>query len=419
MSTKVAKTATKPTAAKTAGKAETKPKAVRLSDEDKKADPANYIYNPNTKHYVSRTSPTGKKLVKAEQLSEETGEEVVVPKTMTETQRLILILQTVADQCDISDSAIKAALTSIESVKAELPRGFPSAWGGKQKTARHPDHPKQPSNPFIFYCKAVRPSVVEANTGADGKCTLINTEIISTLSKMWKATAEEDRTEYNEQAAADKVRYEAEMKVFEAEHPEEARAKSSPGDGKPTKETAYHLYCEEHREEVAAENPDLDGKQVTKKLAEMWEVVKKEDKAKVEEYQAAADKANEGFEERVEEYHTSPGSSPKLSKAEQAKADDPEHYELNKKTNRYVLKDEWKKNPDGSFVLKVKKEASPKKPAAKPAAKKPATKPAAKPAEKKVTKPAEKKATASPKKVEEDKEDKAADVSDDDLLVEP
>jgi hypothetical protein len=397
MSTKVSKSNTKSTAVKAK---ETKSKTtavVRLTEDDKKADPENYILNPGTGKHVKRDSPMGKKLVKAE----ETGEEVA--KTMTETARLILFIQTLQDQLGLEDSAIKAAFVADDSVKAEMPRGFPNAWGGKQKTARSPDHPKQPSNPYIFFTKAVRKSVVEANPGVK------NTEIVSIMAKMWKETAEEDRIEYQESAAEDKVRYEEAMKVFEAEHPDQARAKTSPGSGKPTKETAYHLFSEEHRESVTAENEGLDGKQITKKLAEMWDELKKSDKDKVAEYQAAADQANEGFEERVAEFNNSPGSSPKLSKAEQAKANDPEHYELNLKTNRYGLKEGWKKNPDGSFVFATKKEAaSPKKPAAKPVTKKTA----AKPAEKKVTKK-----SAEKKVVEKVEEDEKVEENDDDLLV--
>jgi hypothetical protein len=350
MSAKISKsaTATKKTASKVPVQKVAKTDTVRLSEEDKKADTENYVLNPNTGKYVKKDSPNGKKLVKAE----ETGEEI--PKMMTETQRLILVVQTLADQLGLEDSAIKASLKIIES---ELPRGFPNGWGGKQKTARHPDHPKQPSNPYIFYTKAVRPSVVLANPDAK------NTEIVSIMSKQWKETAEEDREEYNEQAASDKVRYEEEMNVFETEHPELARAKTSPpNNGKPTKETAYHLWCEENRELYRNDNLDLDGKAITKLLAERWEMLKKDDKKRVAEYQAIADEANKGFEERVIEYHTSPNTSPKkLSKAEQVKADDPEHYELSMKTGRYVRKEGPKKEASPKKKTAAKKERPAKK----------------------------------------------------------
>lgn len=394
MSTKVAKvskTSTKAVPAKAVSKvtkAETTPvksaksSAVRLSEEDKKTDNINYILNPNTDKYVKRDTPLGKKLVKAE----ENGEEV--PKTVTETERLILVVQTLVDQLGLEDSAIKA---SLKPIGVYLPRGFPVAWGGKQKTARSPDHPKQPSNAYIFFTKAVRQSVVEANPG------LSNTEIVSLMAKMWKETAEEDRTEYNDLAAEDKERYETEMKVFEADHPDQARAKSSPG--KPTKATAYHKYCEENREAVKLENKDLDGKAVTKLLAEQWAVVDEDERIK---YQTLADEANEGFEERVTEYHE--GNSPKkLSEAEQAKANDPEHYELNSKTGRYVRKEEPKKAASPKVVEKpakvVPKVATKAKPAAKAetkVAKEVESKPAAKPVAKPVTKVAAKEVEAKP-----------------------
>jgi hypothetical protein len=402
MSTKVAKvskTSTKTAPAKAVSKVTEKAPAkttttvkstpsVRLSEEDKATDSATYILNPNTNKHVKRDTPLGKKLVKAE----ENGEKV--PKTMTETERLILVVQTLVDH-GVEDSFVKAALKTIVN---DLPRGFPVAWGGKQKTARSPDHPKQPSNAYIFFTKAVRPSVVEANPG------LSNTDIVSLMAKMWKETAEEDRTEYNELAAEDKERYESEMKVFEAEHPDQARAKSSPG--KPTKATAYHKYCEENRDTVKEENPDLDGKAITKLLAEQWEEVKK-DEAEHAKYQALADEANEGFEERVTEYHE--GDSPKkLSEAEQAKANDPEHYELNPKTGRYVRKEEKKAASPKVAEKKVAPKLATKatKPASKPAAKeteeaKPA-KAAAKPAAKTVAKPKLKAAKTVAEGVEND-----------------
>ncbi len=375
-------------------KSMTKSASVRLSEDDKKADPDNYILNPGSKKYVKRDSPVGKKLAKAE----ETGEDVA--KTMTDTQRLILVIQTLQDQLGLDDSAIKAALTADDTVMAELPRSFPSAWGGKQKTARHADHPKQPSNPYIFFTKAVRPSVVEANPGVK------NTEIVSIMAKQWMDTPKDNRIEYDNLAAADRIRYAEAMKIFEAEYPEEARSKTSPGNGKPTKETAYHMFSVKHRESVRAKFPDLDGKQITKKLAETWDNLKKSNKDQIAEYQAAADEANEGFEDRVAEFNSSPGSSPKLSKTEQAKADDPVHYELKMGTGRHILKKGWKKNPDGSFVKIGSKEPAVKK----------TTAVVKKAVEKKVERPVTKKVEEV---VETDEEEVVDDDDDDeeDLLV--
>lgn len=383
MSTKAKMTG--PKSMKAAAKPVSKPmSSPRMTEEEKKADTENYILNPNTGKMVKRDTPQGKKLVE----TEKTGAEI--PKMMTDTQRLILVVQTLRDIVDLDDAVIKAALKTIEE---ELPRSFPAYWGGKQKEARHADHPKGPSNAYIYYTKAIRPSTKDAHPDLSPK------ELIALMAKMWKETADEDRAEYEAQAAEDKERYEKEMAMFEKNHPDLARSstKSSTSPGKPTKATAYGMFCEANRQMVKDENPELDGKTVTKILAEKWAELKKNHAKQADKYQDEADEANADFEERTKEFYSSPGSPAKLSKVEQAKADDPEHYELNTETGRYMLKEGWKKNPDGSFVKKEAK-ASPKSSPKKPT--------------KKVERPAAKVAKAKIEKIVTDEE-----VSDDDLVA--
>jgi high mobility group protein B2 len=317
---------------------------VRLNEDDKKAQPEIYILNPNTEKWVKRDTPNGKKLEKAEK----TGEEV--PKTITDTQRLILVVETLRDSLNLDDDAIKEALKTIG---AELPRGFPAIWGGKQKTARNPDRPKNPSNPYILFTSSIRESTKKANPGMQSK------ELMSVMSDIWIATSKEDRLEYEEAAAVDLARYEREMVVFETKYPDEARAKSSPN--KPTKKTAYHCYCDERREALKLEFQDKNGKEITKLLAEQWDDLKLV-KEEVDKYQAMADEANEGFADRVSEYHSSPGSPVKLSKAEQVKANDPENFELNVETGRYVRKEKPKspKSPKSPVKAKAKAKVVPK-----------------------------------------------------------
>lgn len=351
-----AKVATKKTDA-----VESKPtaRAPALTEEEKRVNP-DYILNPHSKKMVLRTSPTGKKIIEAEKAG------VELAKPMTETARLMLFIQTLQDKLCLTDSDIKQALDD-ESVKAEMPRAFPVAWGGK-KSDRHPDHPKQPRNSFIQYSVALNKQVAEANPDLEPK------EVQSLLGQMWNQLTNEQKEEYEEMARIDKQRYQNEMEVFEKNHPELARAKSSPGSDKPTKKTAYHMYQEQNKEIFASQNTDLTPKEVLAKLAAAWKEVKK-DADELAKYQALADKANEGFKERVSEYIKSPGTL-KLSPAEQAKADDPEHYELNTETGRHVLKSGWKKNPDGSFTFKDAKSPKTTKAAPKPRAAAKAAKPA-------------------------------------------
>lgn len=324
-----------------------KSEIVRLSEEDKK-NSDDYIKNPKTNKYVSKTTSLGKLLVKAL----ENGEEL--PESLTDTEMLILVVQNIKDFNKLDDSSIKNSLKNID----KLPRGFPVAWGGKQKIVRSVDHPKQPSNPFIYFTKATRQSVVNSNPG------ISNTEIISIVAKLWKDTPEEKREEYIKQAKDDKQRYQEEMKLFESKHPEQARSKS--GQNKPTKATAYHKFCEENREILRKENSEIEGKDITKLLTEKWEIVKK-DKDELSRYQLLANKANEDFEKRITEYHENDSSSKKLSKAEQEKKDDPEHFELNAKTGRYGRKESKKVNTvaDNSEPEEEQPKEEPKEPEVK------------------------------------------------------
>jgi hypothetical protein len=294
---------------------------IRLSEEDKRNDPENYIWNPVTEKHNKRSTPQGKTLI----LAEKTG--APIPKNKTETERIKLVVETLKTELNHTDSEIKTALKSIIS---ELPRGFPVVWGGKQKVVRSADQPKPASNSYIFFIKAVRDDVASANP------TLSNTEIVSLMAKMWNATKDEDRIEYELAAANDKKRYEEEMKVFEANNPKLARAKSLPT--KPTKVSAYNKYCELNRETIKTDNPDIDGAGVNKILSDNWNETKK-DKDELNKYQELADEANADFEERITNYHKSTGFK-NLSATEQKKAMDKEKYEFNPGTGRHVEKAE-------------------------------------------------------------------------------
>ncbi len=290
---------------------ETETEKVKMTEEMKKSD-ENYILNPNTNKSVLKTSSIGKKLVSGEEIK----------KMMTETERLVLVIQTCKDYFKLKDSELKKALSSVID---DLPRSFPNVWGGKQKIARHKDHPKQPSNSYIFYTKEAREKVNSENPEAK------NTEIVSILAKQWKELKNKDK--YVEMANEDKIRYTKDMEKFEKNHPEFTRSKTSKKNSKPTKETAYRLFCEKNREQLKKKFPESTGKEITQKLASEW---KKEKEDSVLNFQKKAEEMNKDFEERMTEYLKT--ASPKLSKSEQAKAEDTEHFELNTKTGRYVNK---------------------------------------------------------------------------------
>ena len=64
-------------------------------------------------------------------------------------------------------------------------------------------------NPYIIFSAHIRPSVKEENPEASfGEITRI-------ISRRWKAVAVDDRKEWNDKAAEDKLRYEREMSTYD------------------------------------------------------------------------------------------------------------------------------------------------------------------------------------------------------------
>ncbi len=332
----------------------TKTMTVRLTESDKKADPANYILNPQSGKCVKRDSAKGKELVAAEQAAAE-GKTVEVSVTITETQKLMLVVNTLIGHFDLDVEEVKASLLTIQQW---LPRNFPSEYGGKKKQDRPEGFPKGAKNAYIIYVSENREEYAKEH-GLDPR------EATSRLGGVWSgktklkdaegkfvkdaagkfievdvegALTEEEKEPYYEKAEEDKARHEQEMKEYAATHPDfvlKAPASSKPK-SKPSKVTAYQLYCKENRDQLKDEAKDLpeakrSGAEITKLLASKWKALK--DKSV---YEAQAVEANKDFAQRMEVFLNSPEYE--LSESEQKKANDP-RYELNLETGRFALKE--------------------------------------------------------------------------------
>ena len=160
------------------------------------------------------------------------------------------------------------------------------------------------------------------------------------MSDMWNELEAEDKVEYEEMAKQKRVEYQEKMYAYEQENPDKARksTKDANSPKRPTKETGYRLFCEQNREMVAEENPDMTPAEVGKLLAEKWAELKKDHPDEEAKFEAEAEEANADFAERLAAFIEEHGDFLKLSEAEQKKADDPEHYEMNPDTGRYRLK---------------------------------------------------------------------------------
>jgi hypothetical protein len=182
---------------------------------------------------------------------------------------------------DVEVSKISETIVSIIGTKAKRQR--------KEKT----DGPKRPMSAYLYFCKAKRAEVKEANP--DMKAT----EITSELGLMWKEIKETEEVEqYNLLAKADKERYAAEV----GEEPKEAkekktRKKKNPEEKKGPKKpkSAYLYFCEEKRSQVKEENPEMKPTEITSELGRLWNKIKETPKAN--KYKALAEAAKAQYEE--------------------------------------------------------------------------------------------------------------------------
>jgi len=337
--TKTTKTAvTRATAKKTA--------VVRLTNEEKAADTENYILNPVTGNYVKKTSPTGKKLV--------AGETVV--KALTKNEFGIKLVEIIQSIVDVSDAQIKEAIVASEIA---LPRSFPKKWGGSGRSSTAKDgRPKRALTAYNFFSKEIRPQIKKENPGVPNNAPRGNPDGIQTIMSLigdaWKAL--EDKSKYEKLAAEDKKRYESEMAEWGKEHPDDVPASMSPK--RPTTTNGYRVYCNTHRAEIKAENPDADGMEINRLISDAWG---KLDDDGQQEYKDIAEEENVGIAERQAEFDKKYPVSPKkkskkakkLSAAEQAKADNPDEFILNPDSGRYVKRDSKK----GKQLAKAEAEA--------------------------------------------------------------
>lgn len=80
--------------------------------------------------------------------------------------------------------------------------------GRKKKKKKDPNKPKRNMSAYFIFSNAHRPEVRKTNPGAAFG------DVAKIISKDWKALNEEEKQEWHEKAAKDKVRYQGEMKVY-------------------------------------------------------------------------------------------------------------------------------------------------------------------------------------------------------------
>ena len=187
--------------------------------------------NPASDKYVLRTGATGKKLVKGE----------TVTKTLGKNELLLASTLLFQTTFELTDADIKEMYEKSDIV---LPRSFPKKFGGAGKStgSKNPDKPKRARSAYIYYGMEHRARIKAENEGVPNSAPKGNPDNIETITSLigaeWRAC--KDTSKYDALAAEDKARYDAEMKVWVVDYPEDIPKSKSPK--KPSKTTGCRIY---------------------------------------------------------------------------------------------------------------------------------------------------------------------------------
>lgn len=143
----------------------------------------------------------------------------------------------------------------------------------KKKKKKKKSSVKRPRTSFMFYFKAIRPSIVEGNPD------LGLAEVSKAVSVRWKAISEEEKKEYVEMNKQDKERYARELEE-EKQRKALLPPSSSDSDDEPAKKkkksnvkrarTAYMFFCMEMRKKIKEKNPEFSFKELAQALGAAW-----------------------------------------------------------------------------------------------------------------------------------------------------
>jgi hypothetical protein len=173
---------------------------------------------------------------------------------------------------DATQKALKTVLNKAEK-------------GTKEKD---PNAPKRGKSAYLYFCNMNR-DAARKTLGPDAKAT----EVTSQLGAMWNTLKTDKKrsselSKYEKMAAEDKERYEKDRAEYvPPEHLGIKKAKTGPKRGK----SAYLYFCEAKRDEVRKTlGADAKAADVTRKLGEMWNKLKGQNKTGEYDKLAEADK---------------------------------------------------------------------------------------------------------------------------------
>lgn len=200
------------------------------------------------------------------------------------------------EENEILDEVVTVILAAWDAKVSEVSETIVSIVGTKEKKTRKgtkESGPKKPMSAYLYFCKEKRAEVKAKNPEMKA------TEITSELGQMWREVKDtQDAEQYMVLANADKDRYNSEKVDAPPKEPKEPKEKkqrkqkvSTKVQGPKKPMSAYLYFCQEKREQVKAENPEMKPKEITAELGRLWNKIKETPKANKYKDQAEDAKA--------------------------------------------------------------------------------------------------------------------------------
>jgi len=162
---------------------------------------------------------------------------------------------------------------------------------------REPGKPRGKMTAYAFFVQTCREEHKRTNPGEQ----VVFSEFSKKCAGRWKVMDTSDKRPFEEMAARDKMRWEEEMKHWtpvDGRKGKKQKRKKDPNAPK-RPQTAFFLFCADHREALRQQFPELRIGDIAKKLGEKWSLC---DTDKKKGYEVTANEQKEEYKNKMEAY---------------------------------------------------------------------------------------------------------------------
>jgi uncharacterized short protein YbdD (DUF466 family) len=171
--------------------------------------------------------------------------------------------------------------------------------------------PRGKMSSYAFFVQTCREEHKKKHPGEQ----VVFAEFSKKCSEKWKAMSGKEKHRFEEMAEKDKGRYDKEMQSFEKSGGKVGKGKRKKDPNAPKRSlSAFFCFCNDERQKVKAQHPNLSVGEIAKELGKRWEKCTNKPK-----YEAIAAKDKERYEREMAAYKST-GKKPAAKPAAKPKA---------------------------------------------------------------------------------------------------